>query len=293
MKSMTGCGYARIQGEKAIVTVEVKSVNSRYLDFSCKMPRAYSRLEDKIKTFAGNYTTRGKLDVYITVEPVPGETETLSLDENTLAGYLQCLERLKNEYGLKDDISVMSVAANRDIFVNAKPDDDTDTLWNRLLPALTASFEDFAGMKKAEGDRLAADILTKIDTLAKLVAEIEKLTPAVVEDYRKRLTERIGEYLGGLEIDEARIIEEVAVFADRVAVDEEMVRLHSHIEQFRSMVSDQSDQPTGRKLDFLLQEINREINTTGSKCSSAAIASLVVEAKSEAEKIREQIQNIE
>ncbi len=294
MLSMTGCGYARVQGETTVVTVEVKSVNSRYLDVNCKMPRTYSRLEEKVKAFAAGYTTRGKLDIYITAEAVPGAAESfLSLDEAYLVNYLSCLKQLNEKYGLKDDISVMSVAANRDIFTSFKEDDSTDVLWGRLEGALTQAFEDFRTMKKAEGDRLVKDILGKVDVLEGYVAAIEKRVPDVVEDYRKRLTERIEEWCASLDIDRTRIVEEVAIFADRVAIDEEMVRLHSHLTQFRDMLGDKSDAPCGRKLDFLLQEINREINTTGSKCSSADIAKIVVDAKSEAEKIREQIQNIE
>ncbi len=294
MFSMTGCGYARIQTGSAIVTVEIKSVNSRYLDINCKTPRAYSRLEEKIKTAVGAYTSRGKIDVYVTQETAPGEAATtLSLDEAYLANYLNCLKELAEKYGLKDDISVMSVAQNRDVFTTVRPDESTDELWDRLAPSLTAALEDFVNMKRAEGARLCADILSKIDVLEGYVAEIETLTPEVVSDYEKRLTERIEELCASLEIDRTRIIEEVAIFADRVAVDEELVRLKSHMNQLREMLSVEDDTPRGRKLDFLLQEVNREINTTGSKCTHAGIAKLVVDAKSEAEKIREQIQNLE
>ena len=189
MLSMTGCGYARIQGETHIVTVEVKSVNSRYLDFNCKLPRAYSRLEEKIKAFAGGYTTRGKLDVYLTVETAPGSADTsLAIDEAYLRNYLTCLHELHDKYGIRDDITVMSVAANKDIFTTARADESTDELWERILPALTAAFEDFRAMKKAEGGRLACDILGKVDVLEGMVNDMEAHTPDVVEEYRKRLT---------------------------------------------------------------------------------------------------------
>ena len=292
--SMTGCGYARVQGKAAIITAEIKSVNSRYLDVNCKMPRAYSRLEEKIKAAVGTYATRGKIDVYITVEALPGAANTLlSLDEVYLGNYLACLKALRDGYGLKDDISVMTVAQNRDIFTAARQDDSADELWEQLSPALEQALNDFASMKRAEGVRLAQDILLKIAVLEGYIAEVEKLAPEVVADYEKRLTERIEELCAGLEIDRTRIVEEVAIFADRVAVDEELVRLKSHMKQFRQMIAENGDAPCGRKLDFLLQEINREINTTGSKCSDARIAKIVVYAKSEAEKIREQIQNLE
>lgn len=292
--SMTGCGYARIQGETTIITAEIKSVNSRYLDLNCKMPRAYSRVEEKVKALAGTYATRGKIDIYISAEAVPGVADSfISIDEAYLINYLSCLNELKEKYGLKDDVTVMSVAQNRDIFTSVKADDSADELWARLLPSLTAAFEDFVKMKNAEGERLANDILQKIDVLEGFVDSVEKLAPTVVEEYRARLTEKINEMCGNINIDETRIIEEVAIFADRVAVDEELVRLRSHIKQFRQMIKENGDAPCGRKLDFLLQEINREINTTGSKCNNAEIAKIVVDAKSEAEKIREQIQNIE
>ena len=292
--SMTGCGYARVQGDVAILTAEIKSVNSRYLDISCKMPRAYSRLEEKIKALVGTYATRGKIDIFITAETAPGAANTtLALDEGMVRNYLACLAELRDRYGLKDDISVMAVAQNRDIFTAARPDDSADELWGRLVPALEQALGEFSAMKRTEGARLAADMLLKIDVLEGYVAEIERLAPGVVTDYEKRLTERVEELLAGAEIDHARLVEEVAIFADRVAVDEELVRLGSHIAQFRQMISEGGDAPRGRKLDFLLQEINREINTTGSKCSDARIAKLVVDAKSEAEKIREQVQNFE
>lgn len=292
--SMTGCGYARETTNKVLLTAEIKSVNSRYLDINCKTPRAYSRLEEKIKTLVGTYATRGKIDVYLTAETAPGEADTtLSVDEAYLKNYLACLKELRDTYGLKDDISVMSVAANRDVFTFQSADESTDELWARVEPALKAALEEFSAMKRAEGARLAADMLGKIDVLESYVAGIERLAPGVVEEYEKRLTERVEELLAGAEIDKARIVEEVAIFADRVAIDEELVRLKSHISQFRQMLREEGDAPRGRKLDFLLQEINREINTTGSKCTDAAIAKIVVDAKSEAEKIREQVQNLE
>lgn len=293
--SMTGCGYARLQSSDSIITVEVKSVNSRYLDFSCKMPKMYSRTEEKIKSALGKYTTRGKVDVYVTSEALPGSADAfVSLDEVYLSNYLSCLEALKTKYGLKNDISVMTVAQNRDIFTSVKREDMTvDQLWEKLSPSVEAAFSSFYKMKQAEGKRLGEDILKKLDIIDSLVSKVEEAAPKVVKDYSEKLTARVEEMLQSLEYDKTRIIEEVAIFADRVAIDEELVRLHSHMAQFRQLVSETGDEPVGRKLDFLLQEINREINTTGSKCNDAEIAKIVVDAKSEAEKIREQVQNIE
>lgn len=293
--SMTGCGYARVPIEDSIITVEIKSVNSRYIDLNVKLPRMYSRTEEKIKAELGKYTTRGKIDIYLSYEALPGSEDAfVSLDEAYLENYLACLKVLAEKYNLKDDISVMSVARNSDVFTKTKSVDYTvDELWEKIQPAVTAAFSDFFTMKKTEGKRLGEDILTKLDVISSYVDEIEKAAPTVVSEYSKRLHERMNEMLEGKDYDETRIIQEVAVFADRVAIDEELVRLRSHLAQFRQIVSETGDEPCGRKLDFLLQEINREINTTGSKCNNADIAKIVVDAKSEAEKMREQVQNIE
>ncbi len=292
---MTGCGYARKPIDDSIITVEIKSVNSRYIDLNVKLPRMYSRTEERIKAELGKYTTRGKIDIYLSYEALPGSEDAfVSLDEAYLENYLACLKTLAEKYNLSDDISVMTVARNSDVFTKTKSVEYTlDELWEKIEGAVTAALEDFFAMKKTEGKRLGEDILKKLDVITGYVDEIEKAAPAVVEDYSKRLRERMEEMLEGKEYDETRLIQEVAVFADRVAIDEELVRLRSHIDQFRKIVSETGDEPCGRKLDFLLQEINREINTTGSKCNNADIAKIVVDAKSEAEKMREQVQNIE
>lgn len=293
--SMTGCGYARITTDDSIITVELKSVNSRYIDLNIKLPRMYSRCEEKIKSELGKYTTRGKIDVYVSSEALPGaENAFVALDEVYLENYLKCLATLKEKYGLKDDISVMSVAQNRDVFTGTVSREYTaEELWEKIEPCVTAAFSEFRSMKKLEGKRLGDDILKKLEGIAAYVDKIEEKCPSVVEDYSKRLHERIAEMLDGREYDEARVIQEVAVFADRVAIDEELVRLRSHLSQLSEIITENKDEPCGRRLDFLLQEINREINTTGSKCNDADIAKTVVDAKSELEKIREQVQNIE
>ena len=293
--SMTGCGYARVVGSDSIITVEIKSVNSRYLDLNVKMPRMYSRTEEKIKALVSKYTTRGKIDIYISSEALPGSEDAfITLDEAYLTNYLACLRALNEKYGLKDDVSVMTVAQNREVFTTAKSADYTvDELWERIEGAVTSALEDFSGMKKIEGKKLGEDILSKLSVISSFVDVIEKSAPAVVEEYSKRIHERVQEVLDGKDVDETRIIQEVAIFADRVAIDEELVRLRSHIGQFTKIITETGDEPCGRKLDFLLQEINREINTTGSKCNNADIAKVVVDAKSEVEKIREQVQNIE
>ncbi len=293
--SMTGCGYARGTIDDSIITVELKSVNSRYLDLNVKLPRMYSRCEEKIKAELGKYATRGKIDVYLSFEALPGaEDAFVSIDEAYLENYLSCLKTLNEKYGLKDDISVMSVAQNRDVFTTVKSKDYTvEELWERIEPCITAAFCDFRSMKKVEGKKLGEDILKKLDIIGSYVDIIEKESPNIVKEYSKKLHERIEEMLEGKEYDQTRVIQEVAIFADRVAIDEELVRLRSHLAQFTQIISETKDEPCGRKLDFLLQEINREINTTGSKCNNADIAKIVVDAKSEVEKIREQVQNIE
>ena len=293
--SMTGCGYARKQCADSIITVEIKCVNSRYLDINCRIPRIYSRTEERVKAALKKYTTRGKADIYISTERLPGaQNAVVELDGEYAASYIKCLERLRDEYGLKDDISVMSVAQNKDIFVSASEEEKTpDELWANLEPCVEEAFLSLYEMKKAEGKRLADDVLSKLSVIESIVSQIEAAAPEVAAEYEKRLTQRVEEMCASPEYDKTRIIEEVAVFADRAAIDEELVRLRSHMAQFRGIVSDAGENPCGRKLDFLLQEINREINTIGSKCMSADIAKLVVDAKSEAEKIREQVQNIE
>lgn len=296
--SMTGFGRGKASLDGTEYTVEIKSVNSRFTDIICKMPKLYLRIEDRIKQKIMTYASRGKIELFVTTEQTDDAKDAeIELDAPYLRGYLACLEELSEKYGLRNDISVMSVARNPDIFKRTKSDDESAAeLMEKLSPALCAALEEFYQMKCDEGKRLCMDISAKLDYIEQLVEKIKESVPATVEAYKDRLTERIKEYLDGAEIDETRIIQEVAIFTDKVAIDEEMVRLSSHIAEFRSILA-QADKteavPVGRKLDFLLQEINREINTTGSKCNNAGVAKIVVEAKSEVEKIREQIQNLE
>lgn len=297
--SMTGFGRAKTESGGYEFTVEIKSVNSRFLDITCKMPKIYNRLEEKIKSLVSEYTTRGKIEIYISAEKCSdSEEELVVLNEAYLKSYLKCLRSLRNDYGLTDDISVMTVARQSDVFEAAKPKEETaDELWDRLRPALIPAFEEFFGMKKTEGERLAEDILGKLTFFDGYIKSVSERVPVIVENYRERLIERIAELTDGGNLDESRLVAEVALFADKAAVDEEIVRLTSHIASLRDMLSEavSSDKitPVGRKIDFLLQEINREINTTGSKANDAELAKMVVDAKSEAEKIREQIQNLE
>ncbi len=296
--SMTGFGRGKATAGGTEFTIEVKSVNSRFTDINCKMPKTYLRIEDKIKQRIMSVASRGKIELFVTAEQADdAEDVEIRLDAPYLRGYLKCLDELSQKYGLRNDVSVMSVARNSEIFKRAKSDDESnEELFAKLSGALDIALDEFYKMKCAEGARLCEDISKKLDVIEEMVAKIQAKVPETIENYRNRLTERIHEFLDSASIDETRIIQEVAIFADKCAIDEEMVRLGSHIAEFRLILAENEKPvavPVGRKLDFLLQEINREINTTGSKCNSAEVAKIVVDAKSEVEKIREQIQNLE
>ena len=294
IRSMTGFGRCRETVEGLDITVEIKSVNSRFLDCTAKISRAYGYLEERVKPYLmSRGVTRGKVDVWISVEVMDSGSVQITADEGSLQGYLEALYTLRDKYGLRDDISVMSVARNHDIFQIKKPDEDIEHDWERVLTVLSKAVDTFLSVREREGERLAEDLRGKMENIKGVVARIEELSLADVSTYRERLAERIREALSDCQItpDETRLLTECAIHADKVAVDEEMVRLRTHFSAFEEILS--SGEPVGRKLDFLMQEMNREINTTGSKCSDAQIAHLVVDVKCELEKIREQIQNLE
>ena len=294
IRSMTGFGRCRETVEGLDITVEIKSVNSRFLDCTAKISRAYGYLEERIKPYLmSRGVTRGKVDVWISVEVMASGSVQITADEGYLQGYLEALYTLRDKYGLRDDISVMTVARNHDIFQIKKPDEDIERDWERVLTVLSKAVDTFLNVREREGERLAVDLRSKMENIKSTVARIEELSLNDVSTYRERLAERIREALSDCQItpDETRLLTECAIHADKVAVDEEMVRLRTHFSAFEEILS--SDEPVGRKLDFLMQEMNREINTTGSKCSDAQIAHLVVDVKCELEKIREQIQNLE
>ncbi|MBE6588636.1 MAG: YicC family protein [Ruminococcaceae bacterium] len=294
IRSMTGFGRCRMTVEGLDITVEIKSVNSRFLDCNTKISRAYGYLEERVKPYLlSRGVSRGKVDVWISVESLGAEAADISLDEGYLRGYLAALHTLRDSYGLRDDISVMSVAANRDVFLVKKPEEDIERDWSAVKTALDAATDVFLEVRRREGESLAADMRAKLENLRSLVDRIEQLSQACIGTYRERLAQRIREALADNLItpDETRLLTECAIYADKVAIDEETVRLRTHFEAFEKILAD--GDAVGRRLDFLLQEMNREVNTTGSKCSDAAIAALVVDAKCELEKIREQIQNLE
>lgn len=294
MKSMTAFGRARNTVGGKDITVEIRSVNNRFLDCSVKLPRAFSFLEEKIKPYlqAGGIS-RGKVDVYVSIDVVDSPDVRIMLDEGYAASYLAALRELGKKFDLRDDVSIMTVAQNRDLFLIQKPEEDAEKDWADLQSVLTEALARFLAARESEGERIKADLRGKIATISASVDRIEALSHEDVTTYRRKLEERLREMLSDNRIvfDENRILTECAVFADRVAIDEELVRLRSHFVGFEEILA--SNEPVGRRLDFLVQELNRETNTIGSKAQNAEIARLVVDIKCEIEKIREQIQNIE
>lgn len=294
MKSMTAFGRAKETVNGRDITVEIRSVNSRYFDCTVKISRVFSFLEERIKPYLQSHgISRGKVDIYIGVEVVDADGVEISLDPSYLNPYLKALRTLRDEYGLKDDISVMSVAANKEIFTVKKPDEDMEQDWQDLLTVLEPAVESFIDGREREGANIEADLKSKVENIKNTVVKIEALSATDIESYSTKLREKLTQMLADnkISIDENRILTECAIFADRVAIDEELVRLRSHFKAFSEIC--ELKEPVGRKLDFLIQEMNREINTVGSKCSNSEIAHHVVDVKTEIEKIREQIQNIE
>ena len=294
IKSMTAYGRARGTVAGRDITVEIKSVNNRFFDCSVRIPRAFSFLEERVKPYLTSRSiARGKVDVYISIDVVDSPEVNISLDEGLAEKYIGALRTLGERFGLKDDISVMSVAQNKDIFIQVKPEEDIEEDWQALVSVLDPAIDSFIAAREREGANIAADLLSKIDSIEVMVNEIDKLSQTDTLSYRERLEERLREMLSDNRIafDENRILTECAIFADKIAIDEELVRLRSHFGAFRAIF--ESSEPVGRRLDFLTQELNREINTIGSKSANSAITRKVVDVKCELEKIREQIQNIE
>ena len=295
-KSMTAFGRARsttADGTRDI-TVEMKSVNNRYFDCTVKLPRSLSHLEEKVKSYlSGRGISRGKVDVFVTVDVIADRDSVVRLDSGAARSYIEALRALRDEFSLPDDISVMTVAQNRDIFKVCRAEEDAEQDWRDLCCALFPAADAFLEAREREGNALMADILSKLENLRPVIAKIGEISERNIAGYPEKLTERIKQLLDSFDVQiaEQRILTEAAVFADRVAIDEELVRLSSHFDAFEETA--RADGPTGRKLDFMLQEINREVNTIGSKSSDFEIARLVVDVKAELEKIREQIQNIE
>lgn len=294
VKSMTSYGRATSSCDGKEITVEIKSVNSRYLDLSVKISRVFSFLEERVREYIQQKgISRGKIDLYIGVDVLEDSGVTLKLDEAYAESYVEALRALRDKFMLADDVTTMTVAQNKDIFAVQKPEEDAEEDWNILVPVLDEAIGVFLAGREREGEKLRKDIAQKKDNLLVMTSQIEKMSKESVETYAQKLEARIRAALedNKITVDEQRILTEVAIFADKVAVDEETVRLRSHFDEFDKIIA--SDEPVGRKLDFLLQEMNRETNTIGSKANNAEMAHVVVNMKNELEKIREQIQNLE
>lgn len=288
---MTGYGRALIEKEGMEITFELKSVNNRYLDTSVRLPRAFGYLEEKIKKEIANHATRGKVEAYLSIKIIEDRRTKVTVNYPLFESYLAVFNEVKEKYGLRDDTAVSTVMKIPDVVGTRSDEEDEEKMTALLHEVMTEALEGYDKMRATEGKRLYDDILEKLEKIEEIRQEIARLSPESVKAYEARLRARIEELLGNTTYDETRVITEVALYADKVAVDEEITRLGSHLAQFKSIMN--SNAPAGRKLDFLTQEINREVNTIGSKCAELEITKLVVEAKSEIEKIREQIQNVE
>lgn len=291
IKSMTGFGRDRkVIGEREIL-VEIRSVNSRYFEFNSKIPRSFQFLEDKIKTILKEKISRGKVEYSLTVYNIQGKETAVTVNSLVVENYVKALREVGEKLSLSDDLSLNSIFNMADAFNIVRPDIDEEELWNAVKSVTETALDNFIKMRETEGEKMKADVLEKLSNVEKMVDEVCKFSPETVKAYRERLTEKMNEILEDKQISEQRILLEAGIFAEKTAIDEETVRLKSHFNQLRSMV--ETDEAVGRKLDFLVQEINREINTIGSKAQDLRITGIVVDAKSEVEKIREQIQNIE
>lgn len=291
IKSMTGFGRAQETVDGMTVTVELKSVNHRYFEFTAKVPRTYGFLEEKLKSFLNARVSRGKMECYVSIENLEESDMEVVVNPSLAKGYVDALRTLSETFGLKEDYSAISIAKFPDVLTLRKAPADEEKIWNAVQKVTELAVERFVTMRETEGKKLRADILSKADTILEHVAFVESRSPQTVREYHEKLRQRMEELLENTQVDEQRLLTEAAIFADKVAVDEETVRLRSHISQLREFLN--ADEPIGRKLDFLVQEMNRESNTIGSKAQDVEIAKRVIAIKAEVEKIREQVQNIE
>lgn len=291
IRSMTGYGRAEALIDGRNILVEIRSVNHRYFEFSSRVPRSYGFLESRLKNYLQGKLSRGKVDVNVSIQTVEGTTASVQVNQELAASYVQALRTLQEPLRLTDDLSLSTISRFSDIFTVTKETEDEETIWSDVLQAAEQASDRFVQMREAEGAKMKEDLEERLDFILRAVEKVEERSPKTVEEYRARLYRKISEVLGNTQIDEQRILTEAAIYAEKIAVAEETVRLRSHIDQFRAIMEQAG--PVGRKLDFLIQEFNREANTIGSKAQDIEIARVVVDIKSEIEKIREQIQNIE
>ena len=294
IKSMTAFGRAKVEGDDKDITVEIRSVNSRFFDCSVRLPRNYTFIEEKIKSHIQHSgLTRAKVDVTVNIESHGSDVGEIVVDLAYAEKYIKALRELCDKFSLRDDISVMSVARNQEVFTSERPEQDMSAEWERVRLVLDEALAGHRTMREAEGDRIRADITAKLESIRSRAAEVEQISKSDTVGYRDKLEERLRKILAdaSVSVDENRLLTECAVWADKIAIDEELVRLRAHFGAFYEIAD--LPEPSGRKLDFLVQELNRETNTIGSKCNNARIARIVVDMKGEIEKIREQVQNVE
>lgn len=290
-KSMTGYGRASKVFEQYEITVELRSVNHRFFEFSARIPRQFAFIEDKLKALYSSKISRGKVETYVSINCINGSDVTVEVNSALAENYISALRKANETLCIKDDITLSQLFRMNDVFTITKSETDEELLWSLVKETAEEALSSFITMRESEGERLKNDLNQKLDYIEETVSKIEERSPDVTKEYREKLYSRLCDLLGDKNVDESRLLTEAAIFADKTAVDEETVRLRSHISAYRELL--ESSEPIGKKLDFLVQEMNREVNTTGSKCSDLAITRMVVDLKSAIEKIREQIQNIE
>lgn len=291
IRSMTGYGRYQDTVDGMDITVEIKAVNHRYYEYSSRLPRAYGFLDDKLKAYLQGSISRGKVDVYVFIDTADAPGSRVTVNHSLVQGYLKALGEIAETYGLRNDVSVMSLARYPDLLTVHREAEDEEAVWAAVRTVADVALNRFLQMREKEGEKLQEDILSRAAAILEAVGQVEERSPQTVREHMDKVQTRMRELLGTATVDEQRLLTEAALFADKIAVAEETVRLRSHISQLEHMLA--GNEAVGRKLDFLVQEFNREANTIGSKCSDVAISKLVVEMKSEIEKMREQVQNIE
>ena len=291
IRSMTGYGRHQAVVDGWDITVELKSVNHRYFEYSSRLPRTCGFLDDKLKGYLQQKISRGKVDVYVSLDAVETADSVVTVNQALAAAYRDALLQLRDELGLRDDVSTMAIARMPDVLTVRKAESDEDAIWNAVAQVAQVALDKFVAMRELEGARMREDVLSRRLTILNAVEQVEQRSPQTVKEHMEKVETRMRELLGTVTVDEQRLLTEAAIFADKVATAEETVRLRSHMDQLQTLLD--SDEAVGRKLDFLVQEINRETNTIGSKATDLQLAQVVVDVKAEIEKIREQIQNIE